>query len=244
MINEKDAVYALKQVKAILDREEIIYWLDCGTLLGAIRNGRIIPWDDDIDLGAFSKDKKKVKKILNTQLPNTFEINHYLEETKVYFKGFDLSITFYSINNGHAVRHYKKIEEPYIISVLRSISNMLEISSDRNITKASQNVPVQATRLIAYIISNLPLKFKCIMSGVLNIIIHKFSLYSYLKVVIPLKYFKNLSKITFYGMEFNIPSSVEEYLGYRYGKDWRTPISDYVYNEEDGAISDKYERGY
>jgi len=35
--------------------------------------------------------------------------------------------------------------------------------------------------------------------------------------------FTNLSVIKFYGMEFKVPAKTEEYLSYRYGKDWRIP---------------------
>jgi hypothetical protein len=38
-------------------------------------------------------------------------------------------------------------------------------------------------------------------------------------------------------MEFKVPSPVEKYLEYRYGKDWRTPKKDYIYYKEDGAIA-------
>lgn len=44
-MDESIALEALKRVKDILDYYNIEFWLDCGTLLGAARDGKIIPWD-------------------------------------------------------------------------------------------------------------------------------------------------------------------------------------------------------
>lgn len=41
---------ALRDLHAVLVEAGIPYWLDAGTLLGAIRNGGFIPWDDDADI--------------------------------------------------------------------------------------------------------------------------------------------------------------------------------------------------
>jgi lipopolysaccharide cholinephosphotransferase len=40
----------LKDVHDAMDICQVPYWIEAGTLLGAIRHGGFIPWDDDIDI--------------------------------------------------------------------------------------------------------------------------------------------------------------------------------------------------
>jgi len=44
-------VQLLGQLHTIFERFGVQYWMIGGTLLGAVRDGGIIPWDDDADLG-------------------------------------------------------------------------------------------------------------------------------------------------------------------------------------------------
>lgn len=41
------------------------YWLDLGVLLGIVRNGAPLEWDDDLEFGAWSKDANKIINLMD-----------------------------------------------------------------------------------------------------------------------------------------------------------------------------------
>lgn len=67
MVAKKHKAVTLLFLDHILKRfkeEGIKYWLDYGSLLGAVRESGIIPHDYDIDIGVWSKDQKVIRKII------------------------------------------------------------------------------------------------------------------------------------------------------------------------------------
>ena len=52
-----------RHVFKILESENVRYWLEGGSLLGAARTGDIIPWDYDIDIGIYRNDIHRCKHL-------------------------------------------------------------------------------------------------------------------------------------------------------------------------------------
>ncbi len=88
----------LPYVSDLLKMLNIHYWIDWGTLLGAIRNGKIIPWDFDIDIGIFHKDVVKLLDAENTIGKDGYEFavdrnRKYARKIRFFGKeGFDFHI--------------------------------------------------------------------------------------------------------------------------------------------------------
>lgn len=95
---------AFKEVCALLNKHEIVFWLDCGSALGAYRYQGMIPWDDDIDISIISDDHQNVKKLLKTLDPDKYQIqdwSSYLHPgtfLKLYIKKTKTLIDIYHYN--------------------------------------------------------------------------------------------------------------------------------------------------
>ena len=67
----------VKAVVSLCDKHGWTYYMLGGTMLGAIRHGGFIPWDDDIDLGMPRDDYEKFLEIAPKELPEHLRVINY-----------------------------------------------------------------------------------------------------------------------------------------------------------------------
>lgn len=76
----------LCEIDRICQKHGIRYWLSSGTLIGAVRHGGFIPWDDDLDIEMMREDYDRLMDILPTELPSTMALqNHRTDHTYFFF---------------------------------------------------------------------------------------------------------------------------------------------------------------
>lgn len=71
----------------VCKKENIPYFLEAGSMLGAVRHGNIIPWDDDIDISVRPEDLARITQALRDHLPAHYRVVEQ-EEFSPYFYDF------------------------------------------------------------------------------------------------------------------------------------------------------------
>lgn len=72
----KAELEVLKVVDGICKRHNIKYFAHWGTLLGAVRHGGFIPWDDDMDIAMFREDYTRFNYYARRELPQDWQIRN------------------------------------------------------------------------------------------------------------------------------------------------------------------------
>lgn len=100
----------LVEIDRICEKHGITYWLDGGTLLGAVRHGGFIPWDDDIDIGMPLADMKRFIQIAPSELPSSLFLQ--TKETDASYKGIITKVrdlnSLYVESHDTFISDYKK----------------------------------------------------------------------------------------------------------------------------------------
>ena len=85
----------LRAFDEVCRKNDVRYFAVCGTLLGAVRHGGFIPWDDDLDFGILREDFEKLKRLPKEAWGDKIEfvtaadddVRHDKVFPRVYLKG-------------------------------------------------------------------------------------------------------------------------------------------------------------
>ena len=66
-----------KEIKRICEKYDVNYFLDSGSMLGAVRHNGFIPWDDDMDIGMCCDDYAKFIAVAPAELDKKFFLDNY-----------------------------------------------------------------------------------------------------------------------------------------------------------------------
>ena len=67
----------LEDIDKVCKKHNIRYFAEWGTLLGAVRHGGFIPWDDDLDICMFRDDYEKFSKVAPDELPSVYQLLNF-----------------------------------------------------------------------------------------------------------------------------------------------------------------------
>lgn len=72
----------LEEIDRVCKRHGIKWFADCGTLLGAVRHGGYVPWDDDFDICMLRDDYNKFMDVAAGELPEGYLVLSATDESE------------------------------------------------------------------------------------------------------------------------------------------------------------------
>jgi hypothetical protein len=238
------AIKNLSAVKEVFEKFGITFWLDFGTLLGAVREGKLIEWDLDLDLATWSKDREKLLLALKNLKIGQFKAkvdvgaplfpNCHAIHVSLFPYDSVIEIFLYHVRDDKAVNVFS-VNQNFIYNIYFAVRHYLY--SDIGLTVAWVREPIRRVprdiilNILGFFLPLLPMKLKIfLLNGMQRIKID----HNWVEIT-PKHYFEKLDTIKFYGMNFYIPSDVEEYLKYHYGENWKIPNKKWQWGKDGKA---------
>lgn len=208
-------VKELAEAKKIFDDANIKYWLDMGTILGAMRNNDLILWDNDIDFSTEITEVPKVFAVIPKFVERGYKV--VVTDSEIYFNTADhisIGMAFYRIQGDKLwilwLEKYSKIP-----SLTRHFKRMAE----RLLYREFQHDLPQAETIVYKLIP------RWAMWPVRHILITACRLLGskQFAMTFPRRLIEKLDTVKLCGMDFSVPSPAEKWVKLVYGENWQIP---------------------
>lgn len=241
-MNEESMVKSLREIKDIFDKNGIKFWLECGTLLGAVRDGKIIEWDSDVDLGMWYDDAKQVTSVFPDFRKRGFTavLSRKKGSLSIRRLGCFVGVDLYRQKGGYAwtipscnpkdIKLGSRTYHTRTKKIEKLLQWWMDVFAEIAYTKPEGKF-IRKSELFS---SLFPLILKRLVVRMIWYVLDRRG--CIVPLVVPKRYLQKLSTTEFYGMRFNVPFDVEKYLEYRYGRNWKIPTKEWRY-KNDGAMN-------
>jgi len=232
MTDENNTIF--KIAVDILTDNNVNYWVCHGTLLGIIRENRLLTWDHDIDFAVWDDEysKEEILKIFDAD--ERFKQEVVLEEiNSLHFATADkrVDINFYSRDADKAYIKWAALPEGVFLKIYYFAINF--IATDTSIRKTIESNNGKVIKIIKLLIITPLIFVKFILPKLLKSKLNK-NLYKKLDSIgysYPMKLMK-CKVMSFLSVDIVVPVEPEEVLKFTYGEDWKTPKQNYVWYKE------------
>ncbi len=227
---------ALVELDRLFKKNHIEYFLLAGSTLGAVRHGGFIPWDDDIDIGIFYKDRKRVSKVLSKGLSDQYRyLDRYIDPTFPRLYGKILSdragcidvFLLVKTSNNKIERQFQWANRKVLFKLYKA---KIGYSNDNEHKTALDKGKVAAAKVVS-----LPFSKKAVERMIdrneslyenrpgQRYYLNLYSAYSLEKELIERKWLKPAGKVVFNGQEYPTVNDTDAYLRHLYGNYRKLP---------------------
>jgi hypothetical protein len=214
-------------VARILNKNQVKWFVDMGTLLGLVRDGDFIPWDNDIDIATLHDDllAQRLLRCCEELESAGYDVSYCDKSMSVIKSGwFELNLAVYElVGREYRYEYLKPV-------TMASARHGLQMVSKR---KYFYHRRSHRANLLRRFFMSREL-FSAICYVFLNIALGKLE---YKSVKVDQRHFRILKSCDFLGVQLAIPADPESYLESRYGANWRVPRRDWVYFKDDRSIT-------
>jgi hypothetical protein len=237
MDKDKEEIRAIRELVDILNSQQVKWWIDHGTLLGFVREGKPIDWDKDFDIGTSLSAEEVIEKILPLVKKAGYAsfFDDSCDALKIELKSrtcdWTVDIACYAKIDSQMIKRWPELTALplprfIVFMVMNFLSGGIQEFNNPILRSIYRGIFFICYPMIAFTSRNFRRR--------INIKLKKY---------IPLKinsvasmFFEEFCQCNYAGIILNQPKMAEEYLRLRYGDDWQTPKKDWNYLQDDGGI--------
>lgn len=226
MSDKNLALKGFDDINKILAKYSIQLWADLGTLLGFVRDGALIPWEEDIDVGCFQQmeDFSNVVQLdlfshgwLCVDKYKGLSIQDAKKTAKIDIKFYDVDAVSNSVSANFITYKHKKMMgfSDFLIWVFNLYPAYF---------KYETSLTPQKLQLIeGFVLFFIPNKIRQSILKIAWFLHNNVGINGYV-VKTPQQYILPLQKMKIDKYQFLVPNMSIEYVKRMYGENWKKPM--------------------